>query len=569
MGTRDLLLVIGFLRSAKMFPSALPFKDLPTQRSLKIVHQAIAEQELALFGRPDRIVDADDLKRRATLTSWTGEPLSIGTRIGEAPDPGVLLCLLYDGPVADAALPVDVFTQTLRRFALRDPVLRGRFDEHVARAGTFVPPWLSPEVRQKNSLDAFNAAMRVAREEGFAHAAPLFEGVRGDAFPQAQVALAVYERRELGDSASALRRLNEVIRVAPRNVAARMQRAAVLMHESGRRTESAADYLAVLREMERPDSPAASREVKEAATQGLWELHEQYAAPAELQAALALVDSDPEQGFEALSRYVDTHPCAWDAQRKLAALALRTERFELVVKLLRTTRWLFPDDSNAHFTLGQAHASLGRHGLALGALERATALSPDDPDIAHWMDFVKRRLELEQAATAEAPSVQVAEHVARSLLLVLGIVRGGHVYPSAMVLHKLPGDVALAIVLLSISQLERRRFPPPPGESSRTPDTRLLTDRTELCDYAGEALGVEQTVGDVPDPGVVFALLYEPSERNAEGKFERAPAAEEGFGLLYRVCRTDSELHAKLDRHLRSPESSLKARLLAGVPHRR
>lgn len=565
MGTRDLLLLIGFLRSGKMFPTALPFKDLPVQRSLKIVHEAIAEQELAMFGRPNRVVDADDMKRRATITDWSGEPLTLGTRIGETPDPGVLLCLLYDGPVTDAALPVDVFSQTLRRYALRDPALRGRFEEHVARAGTFVPSWLSPQARRQSSMDAFGAAMKVAREQGFAHAAPLLEGVRGEALPQAQIALAVYELRELGETASPLRRLNEVVRIAPRNVAARMQRAAVLMRESGRRTEAASDYLAVLREMERPDSTAASSEVRAAASEGLWKLHREYADPSELEAAVSLAATDPRRGYEALSRYVDTHPCAWDAHLHLAALALGEERFDLVVKLLRSTRWLFPDDPNPHFLFGQAQASLGRNGVALGALERASQLAPTDPDVARWVDHVKRRIELEQAATAEAPSVEVAEHVARSILLVLGIVQGGHVYPSAMVLHKLPGDVALAIVLTSIGQLERRRFPTPSGEPARTPDLAALTDRTELCDYTGEALGVEQTVGDVPDPGVVFALLYPPAQPSAEGQFARSPAVEDAFGLLYRVCREDSELHGKLDRHLRSPESSIKARLLLGV----
>ncbi len=37
MGTRDLLLLIGFLRSGKMFPTALSFKALSVQRSLKLV----------------------------------------------------------------------------------------------------------------------------------------------------------------------------------------------------------------------------------------------------------------------------------------------------------------------------------------------------------------------------------------------------------------------------------------------------------------------------------------------------------------------------------------------------
>ena len=72
MGTRDLLLVMGFLRSGKMYPTALPFKSLPVDRSLKLVHESIAEQERALFGRPERGVDRDDLRRRVAITSWSG-----------------------------------------------------------------------------------------------------------------------------------------------------------------------------------------------------------------------------------------------------------------------------------------------------------------------------------------------------------------------------------------------------------------------------------------------------------------------------------------------------------------
>src|SRR5262249_39968666 len=137
--------------------------------------------------------DLDGLRARAAVTAWSGDPLAWNARIGEVPDPGVLLCLLYDVPAADAALPIDVFAQTLRRFSLRESALRARFEEHVDRAGTFVPPWLSPEVRRQKSQHAFDRAMKAAREQGFAHAAPLFEGVRGECFAPAQIAIAVYE----------------------------------------------------------------------------------------------------------------------------------------------------------------------------------------------------------------------------------------------------------------------------------------------------------------------------------------------------------------------------------------
>jgi tetratricopeptide (TPR) repeat protein len=562
MATRDLLLLIGFLRSGKMFPTAVPYKDLPTHRSLKMVHEAISEQERALFGKPSKVADKDDLKRRSALTSWTGEQLPLGSRIGEVPDPGVLLCLLYDGPVSDATLPVDVFSQTLRRFALRDPALRAKFEEHVDASGTYVPAWLSPDVRRKKSQEAFDAAMKVAREHGFSHAAPLFEGVRGDCFPQAQVAIAVYELRELGDTQSALRRLVDVVRAAPRNVAARMQRAKILIRDQGRQVEAATDYLAVLRELARPDTPDASREVRDAAMEGLWALHKEFANLRKLEAAVALAKQDPERGFEALSRYVHTHPCAWDAQTHLATLALTREHFDLTAKLLAQVRWLFPDDPNPHFVFGQALASKGQMEMALKPLEYAHGLAPDDADIQKWLTFVRKKIQKQQSAGMQTPSVAVAHHVARSLLVLLGIVRYGRVYPAAMVLHKLPGDVSLAFVLQHIATQEQRRFGNghPDGPEVEV-DLRGVGDRTSLTAWNDEPLGVEQTVGEIPDPGVILAVLYESVRRDDLGRPAFEPSPEECRTTLRRVGEQDAELHAKLDRHLKSPDATLKQRL--------
>lgn len=560
MGTRDLLLLIGFLRSGKMFPTAISFKQLPVQRSLKLVLDGMAEQERALFGKAARADDPDDLRRRAALTAWSGEALAVGTRIGEIPDPGVVLCLLYDVPASEAPLSIAVFAQTLRRFAIRDAQLRGRFEQHVDESGTYVPAWLSPEVRRQKSQEAFEAAMKIARERGFAHAAPLFEGVRGDSFAPAQVAIAVYELRELGDVESAQRRLDEVIRTAPRNVAARMQRARLLGADSGRRVEAASDYLAVLREIARPDTKDASREVREAACEGLWALHREFANSAELDAAVQLSRQDPARGFEALSRYVHTHPCSWDAQARLASLALARQRFDLTDKLLSQVRWLFADDPNPHFVYGQALASLGKLEPARAALAYAAALRPDDHEIGRWLAFVERKLASEQVVSSRAASVSVADHVARSLLLLLGIVRDGRLHPSATVLHNLPGDVALAFVLQSIAAQEQRRF-----GADDTPrsdgDLRGVSERCLIRDLAGETLSVDQTVGDVPDPGILVVLLYTSVGRDEAGKptFEPRPAScrEALLGMV----RQDVDMAGKLDRHLRSADASIKARL--------
>src|SRR5262245_46076710 len=90
METRDLLLLIGFLRAGKMFPLAVPQPDLPAQRSLRIVLDVIAEQERQLFGgpvplppgsqaappssaEPPSTPEQQELRRRTALTSWSGD----------------------------------------------------------------------------------------------------------------------------------------------------------------------------------------------------------------------------------------------------------------------------------------------------------------------------------------------------------------------------------------------------------------------------------------------------------------------------------------------------------------
>jgi hypothetical protein len=373
-----------------MYPQAVPLLGLAAHRSLRVIEEAMGETERALFGQPSGPRDAGDLKRRTAVTSWSGDSLPLGTRVGEVPDPGVILGLLYEGPTSSATLPVDVFAQTLRRYALRDPKLKQRFDEHVDESGTYVPAWLSPELRRQRSQEAFDVAMKVAREQGFAQAAPLFEGVRGDFFPQAQIAIAVYELRELGDKTSALRRLNDVIQVAPRNIAARMQRARILMRETSRRVEAATDYLIVLREVSRGDGgQEAAEEVSQMAIEKLWELHAEFANKKKLEQALALANEDADRGYEAVSRYVHTHPCSWDAQVRLAGLALAKERFDAVVKLLAPIRWLFPSDPRPHFMYGQALASRDLLVPAVRALEHAASLAPNDADIERWLRFAR------------------------------------------------------------------------------------------------------------------------------------------------------------------------------------
>ena len=581
METRDILLLIGFLRGGRMFPTAVPLRALPAQRSLRLLFAFIAEEERRLFGDaagPSGIAappsaevgplsgERDELRVRAALTAWSGDFLAPTSRLGEVPDPGVMLALLYDSPVADAALPIDVFAQTLRRFALRDPALRARFEAQLDEAGTFVPPWLSPELRRRRSQEAFERAMKMAREQGFAAAAPLFEGVRGDSFGPAQIAVAVYELRELGDSESALDRLDEVVRVAPRNVAARMQRAQILAQDPGRRVEAANDWLAVLRELARPGGDLSvttaappSVEVRTAAMDGLWALCGEYGNPRKLEAAAAVAKADPQRGFEAVSRYVHTHPCAWDAQLLLASLALGRQSFDLTIKLLGNVRWLFPENPTAHFVYGQALASKGNIQAAVQALEHAARLAPEDAEIAHWLSFSREKL----APASDAPSegVAIAHNIARTLLLVVGFVRQGRVHPAAITLRRVPGDVSLAIVAQALAAQEQRRFGEGAAPASGEIDLTFFGERAILLDHEGARLHIDQLVGDVPDPGVLITLLYDAVPRDAAGTPALSPSPAECRAGLLSIARTDTEIAAKLERHMVSPDATLMARL--------
>jgi Flp pilus assembly protein TadD len=579
MDTRDLLLLLGFLRGGTMFPVAVLERSLPADRSLRALYAALAEQERTLFGGPPlpipsapasadeptssvQQIDVEGIRQRVAMTAWSGDFLAAKTPISDVPDPGVVLCLLYDVPAAEAGLPIDVFAQTLRRYALRDPSLRTKFDDHVQRAGTYVPPWLSPEARRQRSQEAFDRAMRVAREQGFAAAAPLFEGVRGDCFAPAQIAVAVYEMRELGDTESALGRLDEVVRIAPRNVAARMQRAQLLMQDPGRRVEAASDWLAVLRSLSGPEAGEPSPEVRQAAMDGLWALCREFASPRKLEAAAALAKHDLDRGFEAVSRYVHTHPCTWDAQVLLASLALARQSFDLTIKLLSGVRWLFPDDPNPHFVYGQALASKGNVEAAAQALGHAARLAPNDAEIREWLAFVNKRLAAD-ARDAAAQGVKLAHHVTRTLLLLVGFVRAGRVLPAALTLHRVPGDVSLALVVQALAGQEQRRF----GEGVSVTTTRseeevtAVSRRTILLDHGGGRLDVEHLAGDVPDPGVLIALLYDSVVAGADGRPDPHPPPGECRATLLSMARADTEIAAKLDRHLQSPDAALLSRL--------
>jgi len=255
---------------------------------------------------------------------------------------------------------------------------------------------------------------------------------------------------------------------------------------------------------------------------------------------------------------------------KLASLALARQRFDLTAKLLASLRWLFPDDPNPHFIYGQALASKGNLEAAVSALEDAARIAPADADIQKWLGFARRRVAKEQQDVG-VRKVSVAHHVARSVLVLLGAVSGGQVTASVTTLHKLPGDVSLSFVLHGAVVEDQRRSGSGPVSGTAMPvseDLRAAAERSVILSYGGEAMSVEQTVGDIPDPGVVIVIWYPAVPvRDGSGRPAFSPSPEECRRALMALVQKDAELAGRLDRHLRSGDASLKARLgLEGCP---
>jgi hypothetical protein len=146
--------------------------------------------------------------------------------------------------------------------------------------------------------------------------------------------------------------------------------------------------------------------------------------------------------------------------------------------------------------------------------------------------------------------------------VLVAMVRFDRVYPAALTLHKLPGDVALTFVLQSVAQQEQRRFGSLEGTTTDGEiDLRTVSERVALSDYPGERLSPDMTVGDLPDPGVVLAIIYEGTTRDDLGRPTLYPPPDQCRDALLSIVREDHELASKLDRHLKSGDATLKARL--------
>src|SRR5262249_53514422 len=133
-------------------------------------------------------------------------------------------------------------------------------------------------------------------------------------------------------------------------------------------------------------------------------------------------------------------------------------------------------------------------------------------------------------------------------------------HSAVLTLHRVPGDVSLALVVQALAGQEQRRFGGG-ADAGAEIDLSAASERTVLLDYTGARLAVESLVGDVVDPGVVTALLYESVGRDAAGRTTYDPPPEESNRMLHTVAQVDTEISSKLLRHLRSADATLMARL--------
>lgn len=85
-----------------------------------------------------------------------------------------------------------------------------------------------------------------------------------------------------------------------------------------------------------------------------------------------------------------------------------------------------------------------------------------------------------------------------------------------------------------------------------------------IRDLAGETLSADQTVGDVPDPGILVVLLYASVSRDEGGRPVLEPRPGPCREMLLGMIRQDLDMASKLERHPRSADASIKAQLEEG-----
>ena len=107
---------------------------------------------------------------------------------------------------------------------------------------------------------------------------------------------------------------------------------------------------------------------------------------------------------------------------------------------------------------------------------------------------------------------------------------------------------------------EQRRAGTEVSQPETEVDLRAMGARCLLTDFAGEPLSLEQTVGDVPDPGVIVAVFYENVERESTGRPAYDPQPDAVRRVVLQAADQDTEISSKMQRHMKSPDATLRGR---------
>jgi tetratricopeptide (TPR) repeat protein len=130
-----------------------------------------------------------------------------------------------------------------------------------------------------------------------------------------------------------------------------------------------------------------------------------------------------QEAFDLLNRALAEQPQSQDLLYDRAMVAEKLEKFDVLEKDLRLLMQIAPDYAHAYNALGYTFAERNiRLPEALQLIEKAQALSPDDPFIQDSLGWVYFRMgNLDKAATilkdayAKKPDAEIAAHLGEVL----------------------------------------------------------------------------------------------------------------------------------------------------------
>jgi cellulose synthase operon protein C len=223
-----------------------------------------------------------------------------------------------------------------------------------------------------------------------------------------------------GQRAEAIARLDQAVKIAPLNVALRLERANMLI-EANEDKKAEADAEAVLKNNPRNATAiyieavvaARAHDYTRADTllTSIQPLFDHFPRAYYFEAVVKFNLGQAEQAIEAATKYVARAPRDPDGVKMLARIDIATQRPEQAVAVLEKAVGAGMQDAQMLDLLGQAYGAVGNQVKAQEAFLNAQKLAPNDPDImAH---LAAARLQAGDASGAAAElkkSLAVAPH---------------------------------------------------------------------------------------------------------------------------------------------------------------